>query len=81
MIYHKNGQLFTESNYVNESKHGKFLEYFENGQLYEDCDYNNGKIHGKFLFYYGNGNLREDYNRSLIYCQNNTAIIMKIVYH
>jgi hypothetical protein len=41
-----NGQLFEESNYVNNKMHGLCRRWRHTGQLFEESNYANGKMHG-----------------------------------
>lgn len=62
-LYWKNGQLFKESNYVNDKKEGISKLYNENGQLKEKFDWSNGqKKEGISKEYYENGQLEFESN-------------------
>jgi antitoxin component YwqK of YwqJK toxin-antitoxin module len=44
--YHNNGQVWLETNYVDEKIHGKHTTYFDSGQIKEDFNYKHGKKDG-----------------------------------
>ena len=58
--YYPDGQIMTESHYVDGVKHGLLKEYYENGQIKQEINYPNGEK-GDFRYYYENGQISEDY--------------------
>jgi antitoxin component YwqK of YwqJK toxin-antitoxin module len=62
LLYHPNGMLQTECNYLNEKLQGLYKSYYENGQLKSDENYNQGERNGICKFYYANGKIEEDGN-------------------
>lgn len=55
-------QIESETNYVDEMKHGKLLTWHENGQLSAEFDYEDDEMHGKGLRWYSNGQLELERN-------------------
>jgi antitoxin component YwqK of YwqJK toxin-antitoxin module len=42
-LYHENGQLCSEVNYIDGKREGIFKSYYQNGQLYVEVNYIDGK--------------------------------------
>ena len=43
-VWHENGQLWMEGNYVNGKKNGLHREWHENGRLLSEKNYVNGEL-------------------------------------
>jgi len=64
VIYYLEGQVETEklnplsvANYLNDTLHGEYREYFSTGKLKQIGKYENGKIVGEWKEYYPNGSI------------------------
>lgn len=64
VIYYLEGQIETEklnplsvANYLNDTLHGEYREYFSTGKLKQIGKYENGKIVGEWKEYYPNGSI------------------------
>jgi antitoxin component YwqK of YwqJK toxin-antitoxin module len=62
LLYHPNGKLQAECNYLNGKLEGLRKTYFENGVLESEENYLNGKLEGLYKSYYENGQLKSDEN-------------------
>ncbi|WP_430816495.1 rhomboid family intramembrane serine protease [Carboxylicivirga sp. RSCT41] len=58
--YHKNGQIESETYYVNGRLHGTYKEWYKNGQLKSEIKYINGKREGITTDYYSNGQKKDE---------------------
>lgn len=56
-LWHENGQLWYESNYVDGKEHGLCRRWYENGQLYLEINYKEGKLNGLHRAWHPNGQL------------------------
>jgi antitoxin component YwqK of YwqJK toxin-antitoxin module len=54
-VWHKNGTLVRESNFINGIRNGKRVEWFNDGQIKREETYVNGKLEGIALRWYENG--------------------------
>lgn len=57
---YKNGNLASESDFINELLHAKLKMYYESGQIQEITEYLNGSSNGKVIYYYEDGGVSEE---------------------
>jgi antitoxin component YwqK of YwqJK toxin-antitoxin module len=62
LLYHPNGKLQAECNYLNGKLEGLRKTYFENGVLESEENYLNGKLEGLYKSYFENGILEAEQN-------------------
>jgi antitoxin component YwqK of YwqJK toxin-antitoxin module len=55
--YYENGQLASESRFVDSTKNGESIAYYEDGKLLGKCFYKNGKINGVVTEFHETGTL------------------------
>ncbi len=60
--YHKNGELRTIGNYLNDNKEGEWKNYYNNGQLNYIGKFTNDKPEREHKRYYENGQVANIYN-------------------
>lgn len=60
--YYENGQILSESNYLNGELHGLSREYYENGQILSESNYINGELNGPSGEYYEDGQIQAEAN-------------------
>jgi antitoxin component YwqK of YwqJK toxin-antitoxin module len=53
--YYENGQLASETRFIDSTENGESVAYYKNGQLLGMCIYRNGKINGKVSEFHKNG--------------------------
>lgn len=58
-VYHENGNLALEHNYVNDKLDGMEVIYHEDGSLAGELSLSNGKYDGPFVYYHPNGALKQ----------------------
>jgi TonB family protein len=58
--WNKNGQLLSQSNYVNGKQDGKSQTWYDDGKLKREMTFSNGQIEGKSLSWYNNGQLQSE---------------------
>lgn len=61
-VWHHNGTLFKEYNYVKGKIRGIYKEYYSNGNVFLICNYENGRLNGPYEQYYDNEQLHLKYN-------------------
>ena len=61
-IYHENGNLRVEGNYIDGKPEGLAKAYHENGNLKTEANFKDGKREGVVKTYHENGNLRSEEN-------------------
>jgi antitoxin component YwqK of YwqJK toxin-antitoxin module len=55
--YYPNGNISEEIDWVNDTKHGAWNQYFEDGTLKLQSFYSNNLVNGPYTFYWPNGKL------------------------
>lgn len=55
--YYENGQLASETTFIDSIKNGESISYYKNGKLLGKCVYRNGKIHGALTEFHTTGYL------------------------
>ena len=75
-FWYRNGNKSTEANYLNDSLHGKIVEWYRNGQLKLIGSYSNGLKSEKWKYWYKNGTIM-----SQQFYVNNTIDDWSILYH
>ena len=55
--YYENGQLASESKFIDSTKNGESISYYNDGKLLGKCVYRNGKINGEVTEFHKTGNL------------------------
>jgi len=50
--WYEDGNLYTESNYVDGERHGLYREFYRDGNLYAECNYIDGERHGLYREFY-----------------------------
>jgi antitoxin component YwqK of YwqJK toxin-antitoxin module len=56
--FNKHGVLIAEGVYINDKKHGAWIEYYDySGSKMIEEDYENGVQHGRFISYHPNGQI------------------------
>ena len=61
-LWHENGELKSEWNYVNGKQEGLSRDWYENGELWLERNYVNGKIEGLNRWWHYNGELKGENN-------------------
>jgi len=61
-VWHQNGQLWVESNYMHDRRHGICRGWYKNGQLCYELNYLQGQKHGIRREWYPNGKLDYEAN-------------------
>lgn len=59
-MFHKNGQVEIDENYINDQLTGTYTTYYEDGTVSQEANYINGKMEGMIKSYYKSGQLREE---------------------
>ena len=59
--YYSNGQKYHETEYQNNIRHGKHIEWFENGEKSAEREYENDRPHGKHIEWYNKDNRYSEY--------------------
>lgn len=75
-VYHYNGNLLTETPFINGKKHGVVKTYLKNGVLERETPYKDNLINGVVKDYYENGNLEAE----ISYINNKREGVCKIYY-
>ena len=65
--YYENGQLKSETYYINNKRNGLSKEYYENGQLEGEGSYKDNRYIGEWRTYHENGKLRSIENYKFPY--------------
>ena len=61
LFYNKNGSLFKEEEYLNNTPNGRFVRYHENGTIAYETLLVNGLHDGRGASYYENGVIEEEW--------------------
>ncbi len=60
IVFHNNGLIFSESNYINGKRNGEEKIYYLNGKLNKINTYKNGVKYGKSVSYFENGKIKSE---------------------
>lgn len=55
--YYENGQLASETKFIDNTKNGESIAYYKDGKFLGKCIYRNGKINGEVTEFHKTGNL------------------------
>ena len=61
-VVSENGQIWSEKNYKDGKRDGKWTEWHENGLIESEKNYKDGKEDGKWTQWYENGQIERDGN-------------------
>ena len=61
-IFHDNGKLKSEDNWLNGKREGLAKGWYDNGQLFFECNWKNDKAHGLSQDWYDNGNKKSEHD-------------------
>ncbi|NJX13913.1 toxin-antitoxin system YwqK family antitoxin [Tamlana crocina] len=60
IVFHSNGEIFSQSNYLNGKLHGEEKKYDLAGHLSKVNTYKHGVLYGKSISYFDNGNIKSE---------------------
>ena len=61
-VWHKDGTLFSESEYSNGQPHGVWKKYFPNNNIMYEASYEFGNKHGNEKWFYETGRIKSEQN-------------------
>lgn len=59
-LFHKNGQIEIDENYIDDQLTGTYKSYYEDGTLSQEANYIDGKMEGVLKTYFNSGTLKEE---------------------